>query len=498
MLGLLLVALAMASPTALSLFILPGLLAVIITCWVFVGHSPIQGMANPHTDDELVNTARSFAELIKPVSYEDLFMAELSALDSTLSDFFLTIGKLTAIEAAVADMRIAHAADGYDRDEEFLMLLPRDQRYDGHHEITTPCFLKSKILCYMMLLTLYLLFSAGLWRLLVASLRASLISVSQPCLLFCAPARSNGIAVGCVSMFLLGAIAASQKPDGNGMILLPTITCVGAWVGSIAKALCFATMEVALAHIRDPNEFNFSHPDFEQLFWCQLLPPGQHLLSPHQCRFSQDSISARFRDGHEIAERRRIQQYTISACFHEGELFTLNNRTLYSAIIHNIWPIRVTIVEKPTTWSSRFTALSPWTSIRVRRRQLHPFDMIEQASVLEAGIVGHAAHADALVIPADAFPGNTHQAEGHVVLEVNNIINSRQPQAETLVMILRTRCPGFIVEEVEGDRSFARARIRIADEAVIRAVIKSVGRERRKRVTISEVRGSRVFLSPRD
>merc|ERR1712032_1010089 len=105
--------------------------------------------------------------------------------------------------------------------------------------------------------------------------------------------------------------------------------------------------------------------------------------------------------------------------------------------------------------------------------------------------------ADALIIPAEAFPSNDRQAEGHVVLEVNNIVNSRQPQAETLVNILRTRCPGFNIEEVEADRSFARV-CRISDEAVIRAVIIAVGRQRRKRVTISEVSGSRVFLSPRD
>lgn len=105
---------------------------------------------------------------------------------------------------------------------------------------------------------------------------------------------------------------------------------------------------------------------------------------------------------------------------------------------------------------------------------------------------------ESLVIPAEAFPSNARQAEGHVVLEVNNIVNSRQPQSETLVNILRTRCPGFNIEEFEGDRSFARARIRIADEVVVRAVIKTVGRERRKRVTISEVSGTRVFLSPRD
>lgn len=106
---------------------------------------------------------------------------------------------------------------------------------------------------------------------------------------------------------------------------------------------------------------------------------------------------------------------------------------------------------------------------------------------------------DAIIeLPAAAFPQNVPRPSGSVVIEVNNIIKPRQPQVETLVGLLRVRCPGFNVEDVEGERSYARARISLADEDVIRAVIKAIGRERRRRVNIVEVSGTRVFLSPRD
>lgn len=465
MLGLFLSAMAMTWPPPVTLFIMPVLLAVIIISYLHLReNSPMKGLADPLHTDHVDTTS-----LVEPISYTDLFMSELMMLDSTLGGLLLTIKNLMVLAeqernraAAAHDNLLQEALEvhGYD------VGLPLDHQYD--------CCSDLKILCNTILLTLYLLFSAGPWWLLVASVRAALSSVDQACLLFCAPARSNGIALGCGSMFVLGMISASETPNECHFIVFSIITILGAWIGSIAKALIFAAIE--FVH-QDRN------PDFEQLFWLQLLPPGQQLLSPHQCRYSQDSISSWFRDGQYITGQRQSQQYAICACFHEGELFTLNNRTLFSAVIHGIWPIRVTIVEKPSTWSSRFTSCLPWTSIRVRpSHRFHPMDVLRES----------------LVIPAEAFPSNARQAEGHVVLEVNNIVNSRQPQSETLVNILRTRCPGFNIEEFEGDRSFARARIRIADEVVVRAVIKTVGRERRKRVTISEVSGTRVFLSPRD
>lgn len=479
MLGLMLLALAIAEPLDVPLLVVPAFLAVIVLGLHVTGNSQIR---NGHSvDDEDRGTARRASGLITPVSYNDLFLGEVSVMDSTLSGFIHRINRLETLSEQernrARDLRAWQIArEDPDSDEYIRLTYHQHSKYDF------------KLFCNVVLLLLYLTFSAGLWRLLLASLRACHCSVSQPCLLVWAPARSGGVALasGMFGLFVLGVYWASQTRDSIVMLMLPTITLLGAWVGAVAKALCFATFEfVSQACFDHPNNVG---PDFEELMQLQLLPHGPHLLSPHQCRYSQSSIASAFRDGVEVHRRREIHQYAISACFHEGMLFTLNNRTLYSAVMNDIGPIKVTIVEKPSTWSSRFTAQPPYTSVRVRS----PPVLFENI-ILEA-----ASYSDALTIPAAAFPRAERQAEGYVVLEVNKIVNPRQPQSNTLVMILRERCPGFNIEEVEGDRNFARARIRIADEEVVRAVIKAVGRERRKRVTITEVSGSRVFLSPRD
>lgn len=205
-------------------------------------------------------------------------------------------------------------------------------------------------------------------------------------------------------------------------------------------------------------------------------------LSPHQLRYSQDSIANRFQSGQAVTER--LPEYTVCACFQtvgsddeglpETYLFTLNNRTLFSAIYNDVQEIHVFIVQTDD-WDGRFTGQRPWTLIRVRQ----PRGQLEVIAIPEA-----------MRAPAP---------RGHVVIEVDRIINRRPGQEETLFSSLSARLSPYLgsqVEEEQGERSYARVRIQMEYENAVREEIKKIGHERGKRVNIKTV--SRVFESPRD
>lgn len=267
----------------------------------------------------------------------------------------------------------------------------------------------------------------------IALSRALLRSVDHPaCMIICAPAYYTwpwvpiGMAAGFALCLMLGV-------SGSAVELLHFLfpaAVAGAWPG----ALLGAFVEFCV--------------DAGESFLVYLLPKEPLLLSPHQLLYSQDSIAAVFQDGQPVTQDRG-GLYCICACFHNDRLFTLNNRTLYSAAC-NRRLLKVTVVEKPSTWSQRFTGHFPWTTVRVRGRT--------------ASGVPVAAELHALRVPAAAFPQDVPRAQGHVTLEVNRLIKATRPQVETLAQLICNRCPNLYIESVDGDRSYARVRIKMADE----------------------------------
>jgi len=97
-------------------------------------------------------------------------------------------------------------------------------------------------------------------------------------------------------------------------------------------------------------------------------------------------------------------------------------------------------------------------------------------------------------VPADVFPRAGPHVEGKVVLEISHLINNKGG-TETLASLVRPLMPLAIIEECEGPRSFCRIIVEMKDEAAVREVIKSLGKQRKKRVNIQEI--SREFDSPR-
>lgn len=302
----------------------------------------------------------------------------------------------------------------------------------------------------------------------IALSRALLRSVDHPvCMIICAPAYytwpwvPRGMTAGFVLCLMLGS-------SGSAVELLHFLfpaAVAGAWPGALLGAFV---------------EFC---GDAGESFVVYLLPKQPLLLSPYQLLYSQDSIAAVFQDGQPVTQDRG-GLYCICACFHNDRLFTLNNRTLYSAACNGRL-LKVTVVEKPSTWSQRFTGHFPWTSVRVR-------------GTMASGLMA-AAERQALILPAAAFPQDVPRAQGHVTLEVDRLIKATRPQVETLAQLMRNRCSNLYIESVDGDRSYARVRIKIADEDIVRAVIKAIGRERGKRgINIKVVPESRIFESPRD
>eukprot|EP00928_Gymnodinium_smaydae_P025338 TRINITY_DN20218_c0_g1_i1.p1 TRINITY_DN20218_c0_g1~~TRINITY_DN20218_c0_g1_i1.p1 ORF type:complete len:564 (+),score=41.52 TRINITY_DN20218_c0_g1_i1:213-1694(+) len=88
------------------------------------------------------------------------------------------------------------------------------------------------------------------------------------------------------------------------------------------------------------------------------------------------------------------------------------------------------------------------------------------------------------------------QPQGYVILEADRIVCTRSGREETLCSLIRERCPNMNVVQPDGDRPYARVRVSLADEAVVRAVIKALARERGKRSNVRVI--ERRFDSPRD
>jgi len=279
-------------------------------------------------------------------------------------------------------------------------------------------------------------------------------------ILFGAPSRHPAAAsLGISTGILLGAVLVGIYPHEDLPYVCLTswsITLMLAWCASWCAALKQQAATGVLAHMR---------------------------LSPHQLLYSQDSIASCFQDGRAITSR--LREYSIVACLwtipcgpekYTTELFTLNNRTLFSAIYNGVETVKVAIVETDG-FQDRFTASRPFTTIR-RRRSTRQFAV---------------AIPEALRVPV---------VRGHAVLEADRIINRRPGQEETLGSMLRERrahnkfyIQGSIDNE-EGPRSYARVRVSINDEDAIRSAIKDIGKERGKRVNVKTI--SRVFESPRD
>lgn len=258
---------------------------------------------------------------------------------------------------------------------------------------------------------------------------------------------------------------------------------------------------------------DFFHNDGDEILR-RLIPSPRRMFCSH-LRYCQDSISARFSNGASVYSRDQSElpfaTHTIAACFHHHRLFALNSRTLFNAKHMGIESIIVYIVDKPLDWSTRFTARKPYTAIRVRGERIHQFEHVVRNWALDIysdsmTAIGRGLDSEmeamvqeqAVVIPADAFP--THEARpiGDVVLEVSNFINTRAGAEENITSIVLARCPNLQVQAYAGDRSYARLRVALEDEAATRNVIKAIAKEQGKKISIREVRGTRRFNSPRD
>merc|ERR1712183_592125 len=103
---------------------------------------------------------------------------------------------------------------------------------------------------------------------------------------------------------------------------------------------------------------------------------------------------------------------------------------------------------------------------------------------------------EALVVPADAFPGVSTGVRGHVVLEVRGMV--KPGGQETLVELLKTRAPSLGAVAVLGQRSFARVRVPLQHESSARAAIKAIAGERGQRASVKALHGTRTYESESD
>ena len=297
----------------------------------------------------------------------------------------------------------------------------------------------------------------------IAVARAALHSPMWQCILLCAPARCSWWEIGLGMLGVLKLCWMSKHPRSIAMVM----ALAGAWVGPI---VCALLKNICAGEFDDAAMLR------------RILPRQPWLMNPLHLRYSQGSVETYFSDGRDITTR--LRSYNVIACYHEGILFTLNNRTLYSALYNGIEEIAVLIVKKPLDWDRRFTAEPPYTVIRSLGLQLL-----------------WGLQDNSLRLPAAAFPGAEPLGPtGLVVLEVESLINSknRDNQESSLTNLLKKYCPQLHLEEVDGERSYARVRIRMEDEALIREVIKAIGKERGKRgMSIRVVPGSQIFESPR-
>lgn len=300
--------------------------------------------------------------------------------------------------------------------------------------------------------------------------------------------------LGTLACFVLAFYWMSQHPalPENLWSIAMATALAGAWVGPIVCALlkniCAGEFDGA-AMLR------------------RLLPRQPWLMSPLHLSYCQVSVAKCFWDGRDITTE--IHRYNVIACYHDGMLFTLNNRTLYSALHNGIEEIAVLIVKKPLDWDRRFTAKPPYTFVRVRTHwhdEMHK-DARKSLCTTTGAITtsftfsGLFSGRVGMRLPAAAFPGAVPAGPtGLMVLEVDRLINSknRDNQESSLTNLLKKYCPQLHLEEVDGERSYARVRIRMEDEALIREVIKAIGKERGKRgMSIRVVPGSQIFESPR-
>merc|ERR1711920_643236 len=109
---------------------------------------------------------------------------------------------------------------------------------------------------------------------------------------------------------------------------------------------------------------------------------------------------------------------------------------------------------------------------------------------VESGIEPEALH-----IPVDAFPSQQPRLVGHVILEANNLVDIGGKQIRTLESLIHERCPDIFVGSVDGDRGFARVRITLEDEALVKAVIKAIAKGLGRKASVREVPRSRQFDS---
>ena len=325
----------------------------------------------------------------------------------------------------------------------------------------------------------------------IAVATAALHSPMWQCILLCAPARCSWweMGLGMLACFVLAFYWMSQHPPlpENPWSIAMATALSGAWVGPVVCALLK----------------NICAGEFDDAAMLRRLLPGQPwLMSPLHLSYCQASVKGWFRDGQGITTK--LHSYNVIACYHDGILFTLNNRTLYSALHNEIEEIAVLIVKKPLDWDRRFTAKPPYTFVHVRtnRHDETLCEMLEDSNWCGAVVGAVVGPVDGIQLPAAAFPGAEPSGPpGLVVLEVDRLINSknRDNQESSLTNLLKEYCPKLHLEEVDGERSYARVRIRMEDEALVREVIKAIGRERGKRgMSIRVVQGSQIFESPRD
>lgn len=85
---------------------------------------------------------------------------------------------------------------------------------------------------------------------------------------------------------------------------------------------------------------------------------------------------------------------------------------------------------------------------------------------------------------------------GHLVLEATNLIAARRYRTDSLFDILQAELPRVTMEQVPGPRAYARVKISMESEDIVKAKIKMIARARGVRTTIKTV--ERIFYSPRD
>lgn len=249
-------------------------------------------------------------------------------------------------------------------------------------------------------------------------------------------------------------------------------------------------------------------PKINHLFATSMLP---ELVDPRLIRFSQNSIRSRFHDGSLVTGPPRSEQPQIAvvAIQHEGnpytELFAVNNRTLFNAAYNGIDRLRVILIDKPSNWASRFTCTGGGICITVcadlPQQQFDAYQDVLVEPLVSIPLQQQfdeyldALHEPLVTIPASSL--NPYEARGicFVVLEVRDLVKPQRP--ETLFSILRAFSADINIQEVEGERSYARIHVDNQDTELI-TNIKAIGKQRGKKVVVREVGDLSPYDSPRD